>query len=402
MVDSSSILMKIYHNKKEIEALSFPFFFENLPLSSQQLQRVYTILNNYKTKLSEYKVDSFIALSLIADRHFIDLINVNTDLNFQPLLTASFKSFEYSIALLDTSLADKNNLLVNVHNDSIWFALYQQRAITLCDKAELSSLNNLNISDVDNIIVLAEQFNKFVPFDKYLYCFSKSEVEQTEDEILLKLSASFPQAEIYCQRYDICDVLKDYNKDITDFSLPCAQRIATKFYINQPHCAVVSEYCSLLCKTFKLSKRDKKLLSLAAILHETGKYISINHYKSCSKEIIKHSILFGLTEREHTLLSLILLGADAFSDNSSLSQKDRVSVDKLAVIFMVADALDYSHLQKITSIKINIKDNKLNIKLDTLEDFQAEKEQLLLCQHYFLKVFGMDITIKYHNTEYGR
>ena len=64
-------------------------------------------------------------------------------------------------------------------------------------------------------------------------------------------------------------------------------------------------------------------------------------------------------------------------------------IAKLAAILRVANALDRSHMQKISNISLEVKDKKLIIKADTKEDITLEKGLFESKANFFQNLYGI-------------
>ena len=137
------------------------------------------------------------------------------------------------------------------------------------------------------------------------------------------------------------------------------------------------------------------------MLHDVGKYISLNNVADSSYNIIMSNEIIGLSHIEREMVALIakyntavLPSYDELVMESSLSAEQYLTVSELTAIVRLANALDRSHLQKIQSIRAVLKERELHLSLTVGRDFTLEQG---LCQDkldFFNEVFSIQPIIK--------
>ena len=140
---------------------------------------------------------------------------------------------------------------------------------------------------------------------------------------------------------------------------------------------------------------------MAVMLHDVGKYISLNNVADSSYNIIMSNEIIGLSHIEREMVALIakyntavLPSYDELVMESSLSAEQYLTVSELTAIVRLANALDRSHLQKIQSIRAVLKERELHLSLTVDRDFTLEQG---LCQDkldFFNEVFSIQPIIK--------
>ena len=140
---------------------------------------------------------------------------------------------------------------------------------------------------------------------------------------------------------------------------------------------------------------------MAVMLHDVGKYISLNNVADSSYNIIMSNEIIGLSHIEREMVALIakyntavLPSYDELVMESSLSAEQYLTVSELTAIVRLANALDRSHLQKIQSIRAALKERELHLSLTVDRDFTLEQG---LCQDkldFFNEVFSIQPIIK--------
>ena len=155
-------------------------------------------------------------------------------------------------------------------------------------------------------------------------------------------------------------------------------------------------------KMHGMKERERLLLQMAVMLHDVGKYISLNNVADSSYNIIMSNEIIGLSHIEREMVALIakyntvtLPSYDELVMESSLECREQyLTVSELTAIVRLANALDRSHLQKIQAIRATLKERELQLSLTVNRDFTLEQG---LCQEkldFFNEVFSIQPVIK--------
>ena len=191
----------------------------------------------------------------------------------------------------------------------------------------------------------------------------------------------------------------DFSKDIVSAS----RNIAKRYLGNIGHTEVLEE-CALgifdiMKKYHGLGKRDRVLLQIAAILHDCGKYVSMNQSSDASYNIIMATEIIGLSHSEReTVANIVRYNIREFDysarEDKSMTGGMYMTVAKLTAILRIANAMDRSHKQKFHDFKMALKDDELITTADTMEDISLEKA--LFCQKadFFEEMYGIRPVIK--------
>ena len=186
-------------------------------------------------------------------------------------------------------------------------------------------------------------------------------------------------------------------------SYKAAKNLAERYLSYMPHLEALEQMSTLIFDTMKrvhgLSKRERLLLQVAAILHDCGKYISFANGPMCSYDIIMASEIIGLTHMEREIVAntvlfntLKLVPYEELSDK--LDREGYITVAKLSAILRVSNAMDRSHKQKFKNVKVAIKDKELVITIETLDDIALEKALFAAKTEYFESVFSIKPVVK--------
>ena len=207
-------------------------------------------------------------------------------------------------------------------------------------------------------------------------------------------------------------MILDYVAEITGQGLEEIERqiysstemIGQRYHYDEKHARHVADLaCSLfdlLQTEHRLGRRERRLLRVAALLHDVGNFISNRSHHKHSEYIIKSSEIFGLRMDDRNLIACIARyhrrGIPKMTHPvfANLGRQERANVSKLAAILRVADALDRSHSRKIGDMKIDIQRNAVIIRLSTHEDLTLESLALRTKGDLFEEVFGRTVLLQ--------
>jgi exopolyphosphatase/guanosine-5'-triphosphate,3'-diphosphate pyrophosphatase len=150
----------------------------------------------------------------------------------------------------------------------------------------------------------------------------------------------------------------------------------------------------------QLDQRMELILYLAALLHEVGLFISPRSHHKHAMYIIRNSELFGLSERDLLIVSLVVRYHRRSSPRpehegySTLDRRQRVYVSKLAAILRLAIALDESRSQRIGNIRCNRDHNRWLITAFGVEEVSLEQLTIRQSSDLFEEVFGMSVFLR--------
>ncbi len=182
-----------------------------------------------------------------------------------------------------------------------------------------------------------------------------------------------------------------------------AKNLAKKYETHTRHGKTVANLCQLLFEAtqslHQLDKRDALFLQTAAFTHECGGFISPQMHHKHSEYLILHSEIFGLSERERTIVALVAryhrMSPPKLTHSlyQSLVDRDRLRVSKLAAILRVADALDRTHTGRVKSLSTKIERDRLLITLPQLDDVSSERLALENKANLFRDIFGLEVVL---------
>lgn len=209
----------------------------------------------------------------------------------------------------------------------------------------------------------------------------------------------------YAEQNRIFKPEHDFEQDI----IACARNISKRYMGSRKRAETLEQITMTLFDSMRkihgLGKRERLLLRIAAILHDCGKYMSMINVGECSYSIIMSTEIIGLSHKERAIIANIVkynhLDFDYFEEPGILEELDTVSyltISKLTAILRVANGLDRSHKQKFKNIKTALKDNRLVITVDTLEDITLERGLFNGKADFFEEVYSIRPVIKQRKT----
>lgn len=193
----------------------------------------------------------------------------------------------------------------------------------------------------------------------------------------------------------------NFEEDIFGAALELAHRyrVEPEHVRNVDLCAMA--IFDAIRRRFGLSSRDRLLLRIAVVLHEVGKYISLNNNGACAYQIIIHNEIIGLSHKERMLVALTdmyntcwLPEFDNFIRETGIDEEAYyIKVAQMTAMLRLANELDRSHHQKVQQIRARLKEDELRITVSVNGTFVLE-QNLVPRQIYFFKdVFNLDVDL---------
>ena len=204
----------------------------------------------------------------------------------------------------------------------------------------------------------------------------------------------------YAQKNKMITSCHDFEQDI----IACARNISKRYMGNKRRGETLERIALTVYDSMKkihgLSKRERLMLRLAAILHDCGKYISMVNLAECSYQIIMATEIIGLSHVEREIVAnVVKFNHSEFVyyhelESKSIDRETYLVMAKLTAILRIANGLDRSHKEKFTDIKAALKDNILMITVETPVDITLEKGLFGHRAAFFEEVFSVRPVIK--------
>jgi exopolyphosphatase/guanosine-5'-triphosphate,3'-diphosphate pyrophosphatase len=122
-----------------------------------------------------------------------------------------------------------------------------------------------------------------------------------------------------------------------------------------------------LAERLELTPEDRRILSDAALLHDTGYHINYDRHHKHTYHLVLHGELLGMTPEEQVLIANVARyhrGAEPKMKHRNYGELDkplRRRVKKLAAILRVADGFDRGHVGAIETLKVRWLDRAIRI-----------------------------------------
>jgi len=188
-----------------------------------------------------------------------------------------------------------------------------------------------------------------------------------------------------------------------DEVLASAWSLAKKFKVNKKHAKHVA---ALSVKLFdelqslhKLEAQDRLLLHCAALLHESGQFITSRANHKHSLYLVMHSDIFGLSKTDIFLIAIICryhrnsAPKQSHAYYSELDTQQKMRVSKLASLLRIADALDRTHTSRINQLGVKLRKKRLELYLPGVKDASVERMAMKSKGSLFDDIFGLDIEV---------
>ena len=204
----------------------------------------------------------------------------------------------------------------------------------------------------------------------------------------------------YAQKNKIIKIPHNFNDDI----VAAARVIAKRYQCSKGHTRNLESLALPIFDKIKknsgLRERDRLLLQIAVILHNCGKYINMSYGAECSYSIIMATEIIGLSLQERRIIASAVkyitldFTLEDIVTQPQMTNEDYLLITKLVAILRVANAMDRSHKQKFGNVKMDLKDQKLVITVETREDITLEKGLFPPKAMYFEEVFHIQPVIR--------
>ncbi len=200
----------------------------------------------------------------------------------------------------------------------------------------------------------------------------------------------------YAEAKKLIKVSHNFENDI----LMAAKNIGKRYAVNRPHIQnvdmIATEIFDAMKKIHGMGARERLLLKIAAMLHDVGKYISLNSPGQCTYHIIMSNEIIGLSHAEREMIALIgryntepLPRYDQFAQVAAVSQEEYLKIAELTAILRLANTLDRSHQQKVQQVHAALRERQLTLQMTVNGDFTLEQGLCKDKMDFFYEVFSV-------------
>lgn len=171
----------------------------------------------------------------------------------------------------------------------------------------------------------------------------------------------------------------DFEQDILDCARDINRRYHSGEYRTREREMIALTIFDSMKEIHGLSKRDRLLLQLAAILGDCGRFISLASVGENSYNIITATEIIGLSHVEREVVaSIVKYATEKFDyyrimdENASLDREAYLKIAKLTAILRLSDGLDLSNRGKCAKLKAVNKNDELVLTVETNADMTLE------------------------------
>jgi len=183
-----------------------------------------------------------------------------------------------------------------------------------------------------------------------------------------------------------------------------ATAIAQKYHVDLAHAQTVADVALRLFDETRadhgLGPRHRLLLHVAGLLHEVGGYVSNRSHHKHSYYLIANSEIFGLN-REETVLAAHVARyhrrsgpKPSHAEYVALSREARVTVNKLAALLRVADALARGHIRSAVEVRFERQGDDLVVFIPGVADLLLEERAIAGKGDLFEDIYGMKVRLE--------
>jgi exopolyphosphatase/guanosine-5'-triphosphate,3'-diphosphate pyrophosphatase len=280
--------------------------------------------------------------------------------------------------------------------------------------------------DAEKAVIEAEEYDRFLDS---LRGKSLSELSQQLDipvekvpflfisgVLVRRLMLMMGATRVWMPGVSLCDGIaydygekKKYLKGEHDFEndiLACARNISKRYMGSRKQAGILESIAMSIYDAMKkihgLGKRERLCLQLAALLQDCGKFITLADEGEAAYHIIMATEIIGLSHREREIVAYVVRYTfNPFNYMEGLAERSLVSdqgayltVAKLTAILRLSNSLYRSRKQKFKDVKAVLRDGKLILTVETLEEILLEQEVFQEQGEFFREVFNMETILR--------
>ncbi len=182
-----------------------------------------------------------------------------------------------------------------------------------------------------------------------------------------------------------------------------ALQLGRKYSIDANHAALTARLARQLFDQSRslhnLGDEERLLLEVGALLHDVGHFINTIDHDKHGYYILKANRLIGLNDHQQDLVANLVryhrksVPAAEEPSFKALPPKDRIVVSRLSALLRLADGMDVSHANHVTSASLSEKKKGWQLSLRGRGDLMLEKWALDKRRGSFEEVFGVPLLV---------
>lgn len=184
----------------------------------------------------------------------------------------------------------------------------------------------------------------------------------------------------YGQKENLLCEDHDFENDIIE----CATVMSKRYRGNEARNKLIENVAMQLFDATKkihgMTKREKLLLRIVALLNDCGRYISIDAGAECGYDIIMATEMIGLSHAEREIVANVVrfnkVEFRYYNDLAAqtlLTKNNYLRIVKLSALFRLADGVCRSYNNKINDVKYTLKGDELIISVNSNESIELEQ-----------------------------
>ena len=193
----------------------------------------------------------------------------------------------------------------------------------------------------------------------------------------------------------------NFDEDI----LAAARTISKRYKCSQSHVKNLESNALQIFDKMKkihgMDSRERLLLQIAVVLHNCGKFISLEDVSECAFHIIMATEIIGLSHSEREMIAYTVrfntspfLYYREFTQEADISKEEYLTIAKITAILRLANAMDRTHKQKCQDVTMTLKNRELKITVTSQEDLSLEFGTFREKAEFFEEVFNVHPTIR--------
>ena len=200
-----------------------------------------------------------------------------------------------------------------------------------------------------------------------------------------------------------------FSDDIISVSRKLAERFCCDTeHIHQVEIAALKLFDALR-KANHLTKKDRLLLQIAAILHNCGSFLNLNDIGENSYKIVTSTEIIGLSHLEREIIANVVrynirdfdydmmqLETEAGQDLAGVSDRTAITIliAKLTAILRLANSMDKTHKSKLIDCRMAVREGQLVITTGYKGDLALESASFEQKAAFFEEIFGIRPVLK--------
>jgi exopolyphosphatase/guanosine-5'-triphosphate,3'-diphosphate pyrophosphatase len=185
--------------------------------------------------------------------------------------------------------------------------------------------------------------------------------------------------------------------------LDACRRLGRRYQWDEAHADRVASFAGRLFDDLtplhRYGRRERLLLSAAALLHDIGDFVRYDAHHKHSQYIIENSDIMGLSAEEHAIVANLAryhrksTPQMAHATFAALGKSARAKVRALSAILRIADALDREHRGKVERVRARIQDKAVVLSIHGSAGRELEEWTVLAKAGPFRDVFGLEVVL---------